>query len=806
MQTSKFVRIDNNILLEYIYDDQNLLSEEYLVYKNTNTEVNGFLSTLTETNNYINQKNILINDSVESVLFTNQLIKLNTEQQQWSRFDTSNYSFIQSKNYGISIPIRYDKIRVWTPVNYTFNEYKGFHLRVYTLDYNNQKWVDLSNYFFDISDVNQSDEVEYSNPPIYQFEMNWGKYFEIQFPSPNKVSDQRVNNQTKPNTINFNLTDGVGLSKSSPVFIDFHFIETIKKSTGLTFYNLINKQSVTLPATPEFEKFSIVVEPSNQGDFFLIYPEKNGSIGEFNQFIEESIVLGNRYYLEWIISVYEKNIKVSEQKLVITENFIEEIEFRPILKYTTTTAIIDVECNLIDAVNDYKETRKASYALLQDEVSNYSRYLSKIDLTKANKIDVFKIKGIDTPNLDSSTYQSTQLKINSNSYVVFSRNYYLNKSNNDVNYLKKTWRGERQQTIDLFPYDNVIKFNIISKNEFDNFRELNLNDWNDILLSFKSDKKNLEFEIWRDSDQNNLEIGKVVFKIPLDKWGEIRRIYNSGSRSFYISGTKNKNKEIIYTGYFSCWDTTENIDRLSTLFESVKNKTSTKIEKTRDESESKKIDSVKDKISSGKNKQTSTITTGESPSDAKKTAELSKVSPEKQVKNLENDVYKFWDPYWRGSFEVMLKAWQYSFDTDLNLKSDLNKFRLPSDMRLFGIRLTEAGILSQFSLDKLTGRLDEKSQTDLDLILGYFKIYNFNPNDISIINWLGDNNSDLDNYLISNKVKPSNKLIVKSNVPPTEEVAKLIKKQLGKKREVLINPKFQRIQRSFDLKIPFKNK
>ena len=135
----------------------------------------------------------------------------------------NTYTFIQKRDYGISIPIRYDKIRIWLPTNYVFEDYKGFHLRVFTLDFDNTKFVDLSNYFFNISDVNQSDEIEYANPPLYQSEMNWGKYIEIQFPSVNKVSDQRRLNITRENTINFNLTEGKGLSKTAPVFFDFFF-------------------------------------------------------------------------------------------------------------------------------------------------------------------------------------------------------------------------------------------------------------------------------------------------------------------------------------------------------------------------------------------------------------------------------------------------------------------------------------------------------------------------------------------------------------------------------------------------------
>ena len=45
-------------------------------------------------NNFLNQKTVLINGESQDVLFTNQLVKLNTTQNQWGRFSEDEYSFI----------------------------------------------------------------------------------------------------------------------------------------------------------------------------------------------------------------------------------------------------------------------------------------------------------------------------------------------------------------------------------------------------------------------------------------------------------------------------------------------------------------------------------------------------------------------------------------------------------------------------------------------------------------------------------------------------------------------------------------
>ena len=86
MQTSNFVRIDSNILLEYIQDESNLISEEYLVYKNSYTEVNGFLSTLPETKNYINEKTIVQDGQSITKKYNNQLKIFKTTKKNFTKW------------------------------------------------------------------------------------------------------------------------------------------------------------------------------------------------------------------------------------------------------------------------------------------------------------------------------------------------------------------------------------------------------------------------------------------------------------------------------------------------------------------------------------------------------------------------------------------------------------------------------------------------------------------------------------------------------------------------------------------------
>lgn len=793
MRSSKFIRVDSNILIEYIYDDGNLISEPYSVVFNTNTEVFSFLSSLTETNNYLASKNVIENGITVNKLFTNQLVKLDTVQGQWGKLDLNSFTFLQKKDYGISIPIRYDKIRIWIPTNYVFEDFKGFHLRVYTLDFDNTKYVDLSNYFFNISDVNQSDEMQYANPPLYQSEMNWGKYIEVQFPSVTKVSDQRKLNQTRDNTINYNLTNGKGLSKDAPVFMDFFFIESVQNVNENVFFKLVSKRTISVPQKPDFEKFGVTVQKSDQGDFFIIYPQFNGSLGEFSSFIEESYTFGNRYYLDYTIDLYEKNIKTKTERIIITEDFIEEIEYRPIFKFTTTTAIIDVTCKLIDAVDNSETIRRASYGLLQDEVSNYSRYLSKINLTKADRISVFKIKGISTPNLDVNNPNSIQttLRVNPISFSVYTKSFKVILDNSNANYDNSIWFGNRQSTISIVPFDNLYQFKMIQPDPLNTFKYVDLTGYDTLELTIRSDKKTITIPIFRDIE-NNLEGGEVTFKIKEDKYTDIKRIFNSGYNNFYINGLLNGNRMIIYTGFFLPWDSSLNINRLETEYNNQLRLPV--VNQVENSSESELISVIKDKINNSENIQTTTNKTEVKNTDKKIFSQLNNETPEKILSDLIISINQTWKPYWSGDFNIMTRAYEYQFES--NQTNLTNKYVTPTNMRIFAIQIQSLGLVSSIVANKTTGQFSASTQSEIELILGYFKMFNFNPNDVNIQQFISRNSSDLKNYLKSlPRPKPQSGILAGVNVP-TKEAYDMINKYLAVKLQLEVNPTYKKQIRS----------
>lgn len=568
MRVSKFIKPHKDILLEYIYNDDNNISEPYKILTNLKTNNSSFISGSSSTTN----------NTVDNTLF-----QIDPITNNWGSINNTNYPFLQLKDYASGFPISYDTLKIHLPINYTFGEYIGCQVKIYCYNYDNKIIYDLSNFYFDVTDVNKTDILNYTVPPFLFGEKLWGKHITLEFPSPNKVANQRINNSTKTNTINFDLTDGRGLSLNSPVFIEFSFIASKKTINNITTYYLANKTKLSVPQTPEYENLGVRVEHSKNGDFFEIYGIFNNSIGEFNDFIERSVSLGNRYYVEYGITLYEQNIRGKTIKILVDDNFNEKIEYRPVIKYSTTTAIIDVEMILIDAVDNSTIIRRASYGMLQDEVAKYSINLTKINLANASKPKIYNIKSPEGVGIFSGNSQLgvtkpqiylDPIKVN---FTVLADKYRVIAKSDSVLVGKTQFWGMNKLQLVLQPFDNVIQFiiaqdivtdeyvlnNINNKN--DNYNAISpeymdMTNMGDIKMVIKNPSLYFETGLYMNSNSINLSIGMIVFRIPSSRINDIKKIYDSGVNTFYITSTIESGTTVVYSGVFKIADTMQIVD------------------------------------------------------------------------------------------------------------------------------------------------------------------------------------------------------------------------------------------------------
>lgn len=608
---SKYVKLNKDILLEYIYNDGNMISDQYSILvdsrDNRRSYIAGDLSSTGNTNIKGQE---------------NQLFRLDQVSGRYGIVNPDYYSYLQYKEFGAGIPVRHDTIKIHIPINWTFGEHLGFYVRVYTLDESNTNPFEISNFYFDMTNVSQQYLLNYSAPPLLFQEKLWGKNIQIEVPAINEVAAQKTNGLPKENSINYNLTNGIGLSITAPIFVDFYFIDGIQKINGITSYILAGKVTTTIPQAPEFERLALVIKHSEEGDFFEIYGTYNDNIAEFKKFIDDSVKMGHRYYVQYNITSYEQNVRGKTTTVTVHDGFNETIEYRPIIKFSTTTAIIDVEMRLIDSVDDSYILRRASYGMLQDEVSKYSTNMLKINLVNASKPKVYNVKNaIDASLLgvtnamgrtttprgrvnqmaSSGSGFNVGIAVNKgdlgsgNAFgsgvganggagmgagtgagngsgvrietvkvpypVLIDRANIIGKSDNSI-FNNNVFYGNAKMQIKIYPYDNIIKF-IIASGDALKPDYLDMTGLGEIKLAFRNDNTSEEFTLLTEATDINLKLGQIVFKIPQSKVMTIKKIYESGVNLFYIIASNQGNVSVIYTGLFQIFDNLANVSTLN---------------------------------------------------------------------------------------------------------------------------------------------------------------------------------------------------------------------------------------------------
>lgn len=575
---SKFVKLDRNVLLEYIYDDGNLISEAYDILVNSKDKKRSYVATTT---------------SITNNTAGNQLFVLDPVTRRLAKTNSITYSFLETQNFAAPAPVRHDTVKLHLPINWTFGEYLGFYLKVYAFDSQNNNKYELSNFYFDMTDIGQSYLLNFTSPPLLFQEKLWGKNITISIPALSEISAQLSGGLPKENSLNAYLTNGAGLNMTSPIFIEFSFITSIQTVNGFTTYLSSNPLMTSIPQTPEFERLGLMVEHSPNGDFFEIYGTYNGTIAGFNKFVNDAYEKGNRYYVQYEVTIFEQNIRGKSQTFTVTDNFNETIEFRPIIKFSTSTAIIDVEMRLIDQVDDSYILRRASYGMLQDEVSKYSTKLLKINLATANKPKIYNIKSSINPSLvgisnsmgsisvynagkSAASPRSTMTNNGSGMNnlgsggkpqiirvpypVLIDRYNIMARSDNSI-LDNKTFFGYGKIQINLYPFDNVIKF-ILATGTPEAPNYFNLTSFTEIKFVIRTDDLTIDFPIF-DSAENDLSTGNITFKINQSKYADIKKVFNRNVNIFYITAVSQETTSVIYTGLFKPYDNANNVSELN---------------------------------------------------------------------------------------------------------------------------------------------------------------------------------------------------------------------------------------------------
>ena len=545
---SKYIKIHPKVLIQWEYDSNNFISENYKVITNLNESKKNFLSTT------------LLNNESRSLFQVDPVLRKYTE------FDSNNYNYLQEQDFSSS-PVQYDKVKIYLPTNYNFETegYIGFYVNIFSYGFSNTKTYNLSNIFYDNTDSRSgSTLINLAIPFIYD-EIEWGKYFEFQIPSIDTISNQRVitssSNVTQPNTINYNLTyDNEGLSQTSPIFIDFRFLNSKETLLGVNYFYATNEYRMSLPKSPEYQTLAVKAQESTEADFFEIF----GTYGESNEnldnFIEEVETKGRRVKIEYDVYLFEENIQTSKQTFSVTDNFSQKIYYRPIVTFSNTTAAIKVTMRIIDLV-DMSQIERYTTIGIKDNIHKYGKKLLSIDIGDMNNLKIYNAKPEQIQLKNDYSSQSIITEIQKVPYplLIDTGRIIVNspKSSNT-----KVYKGMGLLNLVITPFDNIIQFKIAKLADSKRFSPYNLSEiteGSELKLVFKSDTESIEKDIFKDSE-NIFEMGVINFKILENDINTMKKIYDKGYNNFYITLKSNNIKTLLYSGTFTFYEDVTFID------------------------------------------------------------------------------------------------------------------------------------------------------------------------------------------------------------------------------------------------------
>jgi hypothetical protein len=544
---SKYIKINPKILIQWDFDSNNFVSENYKVITNLNeNKKKSFLSTT------------LLNSKDRNLFEVDSIVRKYAVV-------SSDYNYLQEQDFSSS-PAIYDRVKVFLPTNYNFDTegYIGFYVKTFAYNINNTLVTEFSNIFYDNTDaVNGGSTLLNLAIPFIYDEVEWGKYFEFEIPSINYVSNQRNTSGsiTQPNTINYNVTnDNVGISQTAPIFIDFRFLTSKETILDVKYYYATEEYRMSIPKSPEFETLAVKIEESSEGDFFEIYGTYGEASSNMDNFIAEMETKGRRVKIEYDVYLYEENLQTSLQTYSVVDNFDEPILYRPIMTFANNTAAIKVTMKIIDLV-DMSQTERFTTLGIRDSVHKYGKKLISLNVGDFNTLKIYNAKPeqIQMNNDFATSNITTEVRKVPYPLLIDVGKIIVNSPKSS-----KYYKGMGLLNLVITPFDNIIQFRIAElsgDNKMDPYNFSDILKDADLTLVFKSDSEIVEKGIFTGSE-NNFNIGIVNYKIDEVDISTLRSIYDKGYTNFYLALTaiKTNNKTLLYSGTFTFYENVKFVD------------------------------------------------------------------------------------------------------------------------------------------------------------------------------------------------------------------------------------------------------
>lgn len=450
--------------------------------------------------------------------------------------------------------IKYDTVRLHLRSGYSFaaRGYEGFLFEV-TAD----RTTGVKNYLTQLVYLNQSN-YEYANPkPFVLGETLYSKFIEVKIPTLVQ-QNQEFLDRFYGNGILFSSD----VSQTSNYGISFKLIDTLSAENGFDYIYTGEENKFTVSREDEFQDFTVIVDNAPDGDYFLIYGEKDNSASNFEGYILNRIQTSQDDIVVFFdVEVFEQvgvaNIKTATASFTQYEDFDTPVVYRPIIQNANVAVnfSIDVTMRIYNQTDNTQIVKRASLTVPQ--AAKYGKTLQQLTISSANKLtEIYNILPNTTPNrivqdiltnaLPRSTKQVIAL-VERHNVVTSSTPIQTSPSLSNPNTVEiedveaSNYVNSGQVKVTIPPFTTYIKFKF-AKKRGDDLEYLSLNNVENVVMTIGNGTNPLKFNHYPHKDIEMID-GEVLFKI---SEANAKIINGYGNGKFYVS-LDNGNEETMLT-------------------------------------------------------------------------------------------------------------------------------------------------------------------------------------------------------------------------------------------------------------------
>ena len=379
MESSRFIQISEQILIEYVYTSQatpttyNTATYPIELMRDANTKGTYFFNTDSVSAVMGNYRDIsAVSNNKEKTQYVYLDTSIGVPYNDFSPALTDSADLLQT--FTPQLDVAYDKIRVHFVAGFSFEDFDGIVFEALA--------PRRDSVMLNLASINflKTDTPTFNPEPLLIADKLYATYIEWRVPSLFYMNNLFTTSDT--NGVAYKVTEGQGFLSTPPITLRASGILQTITENAYSFYEMQEINSVSILNRDIYDNLYAEVKQSDAGDYFELSGQVAGST--FSNFIAQLNSSGGQYIVFHEISVTEQIgtvfTQTSFQVISQDTDFDEPVLFRPIIKNGNTAVSFSINYvlrlyNKADATQIIKNAKLTSF-----DAQKYGRQMVQINL------------------------------------------------------------------------------------------------------------------------------------------------------------------------------------------------------------------------------------------------------------------------------------------------------------------------------------------------------------------------------------------------------------------------------------------